>query len=52
MIRKYLSWFLLSFFITAGFARAEAIAPEALVKNAVRNMAFEVYLEQEVPDCH
>lgn len=26
--------------------------PEALVRNAVRNMAFEVYLEQEVPDCH
>jgi polar amino acid transport system substrate-binding protein len=26
--------------------------PEALVKNAVRNIAFEVYLEQDVPDCH
>ncbi len=26
--------------------------PDALVKNAVRNMAFEVYLEQDVPDCH
>jgi polar amino acid transport system substrate-binding protein len=26
--------------------------PEALVRTAVRNMAFEVYLEQEVPDCH
>lgn len=25
---------------------------DALVKNAVRNMAFEVYLEQDVPDCH
>ena len=31
--------------------RADAF-PEALVKNAVRNMAFEVYLEQDVPDCH
>lgn len=26
--------------------------PDALVKNAVRNIAFEVYLEQDVPDCH
>lgn len=25
---------------------------DALVKNAVRNIAFEVYLEQDVPDCH
>jgi polar amino acid transport system substrate-binding protein len=26
--------------------------PEALIKKAVRNIAFEVYLEQDVPDCH
>jgi polar amino acid transport system substrate-binding protein len=26
--------------------------PQTLVRNAVRNMAFEVYLEQEAPDCH
>ena len=26
--------------------------PEALVKKAVRDIAFEVYLEQDVPDCH
>lgn len=26
--------------------------PDALVKKAVRNIAFEVYLDQEVPDCH
>ena len=38
MIRKYLSWFLLSFFITAGFARAEAIAPEVLVKNVTEEV--------------
>ena len=36
--------------ITADW-RAEAY-PVSLVKNAVRNMAFEVYLEQDVPDCH
>jgi polar amino acid transport system substrate-binding protein len=40
--------------------RVKAVADEwkadgfiaALVTNAVRNIAFEVYLEQEVPDCH
>ena len=26
--------------------------PEQLVKKAVRDIAFEVYLEQDVPDCH
>lgn len=26
--------------------------PESLVKDAVRDIAFEVYVEQEVPDCH
>ena len=26
--------------------------PDALVKKAVRDIAFEVYLEQDVPDCH
>jgi polar amino acid transport system substrate-binding protein len=26
--------------------------PDALMKKAVRNIAFEVYLEQDVPDCH
>lgn len=26
--------------------------PDALVKKAVRHIAFEVYLEQDVPDCH
>lgn len=26
--------------------------PAALMKTAVRNIAFEVYLEQDVPDCH
>jgi polar amino acid transport system substrate-binding protein len=31
--------------------KANAFA-QALVKNAVRNIAFEVYLDQEVPDCH
>lgn len=25
---------------------------DALVRNAVRNIAFEVYLDQSVPDCH
>ena len=25
---------------------------DGLVRNAVRNIAFEVYLEQDVPDCH
>ena len=36
--------------ITADW-RAKAY-PVSLVKNAVRNIAFEVYLEQDVPDCH
>jgi polar amino acid transport system substrate-binding protein len=31
--------------------KAEAY-PDALMKKAVRNIAFEVYLEQDVPDCH
>lgn len=31
--------------------KASAFA-DGLVKNAVRNIAFEVYLEQDVPDCH
>jgi polar amino acid transport system substrate-binding protein len=26
--------------------------PDTLMKKAVRNIAFEVYLEQDVPDCH
>ena len=26
--------------------------PEALMKKAVRSIAFEVYLDQDVPDCH
>jgi len=26
--------------------------PDALVKKTVRDIAFEVYLEQDVPDCH
>lgn len=26
--------------------------PEALIKKAVRSIAFEVYLDQDVPDCH
>ncbi len=26
--------------------------PDALVKKTVRNIAFEVYLDQDVPDCH
>ncbi|MGE5621647.1 MAG: ABC transporter substrate-binding protein [Bacillota bacterium] len=26
--------------------------PEQLMKKAVRNIAFEVYLDQDVPDCH
>ncbi|MGE5651138.1 MAG: ABC transporter substrate-binding protein [Bacillota bacterium] len=26
--------------------------PDQLMKKAVRNIAFEVYLDQEVPDCH
>lgn len=26
--------------------------PDTLMKKAVRNVAFEVYLEQDVPDCH
>jgi len=26
--------------------------PEQLVKKTVRDIAFEVYLEQDVPDCH
>ena len=31
--------------------KAAAFA-EGLVANAVRNIAFEVYLQQEVPACH
>ena len=42
MIRKYLPWFLLRFFVTAfltaGYVRAEAIAPEALVKNVTEEV--------------
>lgn len=26
--------------------------PDSLMKKAVRNIAFEVYLDQDVPDCH
>jgi polar amino acid transport system substrate-binding protein len=26
--------------------------PDQLVKKTVRDIAFEVYLEQDVPDCH
>lgn len=26
--------------------------PEQLIKKAVRHIAFEVYLDQDVPDCH
>jgi polar amino acid transport system substrate-binding protein len=29
-----------------------AALPDRLVKRTVRDIAFEVYLEQEVPDCH
>lgn len=44
MIRKYLGWLLpffsafSVFFLAAGFARAEAIAPEALVKNVTEEV--------------
>lgn len=35
----------------AGDWNADAY-PDVLVKKAVRDIAFEVYLEQDVPDCH
>lgn len=45
---------------TRNITRARSIAaawkaeayPGALVRKAVQNIAFEVYLEQDVPDCH
>ena len=45
---------------TEATSRVQAIVDEwkaerfaaGLVRNAVRNIAFEVYLEQDVPDCH
>lgn len=30
----------------------KAAYPQALMKKAVRSIAFEVYLDQDVPDCH
>ena len=41
--------------VAARYGAIEQVHPsvtDALVKKTVRNMAFEVYLEQDVPDCH